>query len=140
MKRKIEIQAKASAQAKSSGYDTDQLFALAIKACDDKDCVFLADVIASLPCCKNAFYKHITIDSDRMTQIKDLLNRNKTTRKKELRKNWSAPDASASLQISLYKLLADPDELARLTGYEPEKDQPIANVRMKPNKLADSDE
>lgn len=122
-------------------YSSEELYQLAITACQDENCTFIDDIISVLPCTKSTFYKYITIDSHQLNDIKEMLIANRIAIKKKLRKQWAYGDASATLQVALYKLLADSDELARLVNTEPPKPQATpAIVELVPDKLADSDD
>lgn len=124
----------------NKGYDPKQLYALALDATKDPDTVFIADVVAVLPCGADTFYRHFPKDSDECLAIKRALYINRTNKKKGLRKNWHSPDASANLQIALYKLLANTNELRRLNGGEPDsKSTAPATIDLRPHKLADDE-
>ena len=125
----------------NTGYKKDQLLERAIKATADKDCVFVADVIAALGISAQTMYRHFPKNSDELEHIKEKLNDNRASKKKSLRKQWASADASASLQISLYKLLADKDELARLNGAGYIEDEAHKDtIDMRPKRLADTHE
>lgn len=122
-------------------YDADMLFKLALEACKDPDCVFVDDIIVMMPCSKPTFYEYLPPNSDYLNQLKDLLNLNKIAIKKKLRKQWAYGDASATLQVALYKLLADSDELARLVNAElPKNGNAKGIVDLMPDRLAESDD
>jgi hypothetical protein len=96
-------------------YDTKTLFekAKAIIA-KDKSVVFVEDVVCELGISAPTFYLHFKVDSNDFNTIKDLLQNNKTKTKRKLRTQWQDVESSATVQIALYKLIANPDELERL--------------------------
>lgn len=85
-----------------------------------------------------AFNHGISKDED----VIEALRKNRTRKKALLRKKWE-DSSNAILQLALYKLLADDDELDRLNGNsrgdEPEMDLPPLNVTIlgKDDKLSD---
>lgn len=124
-------------------YNSEELYQLAITACQDVNCTFIDDIISVLPCTKSTFYKYIPLGSHQLNHIKELLIANRVAIKKKLRKQWGFIDASAALQVALYKLIANDDELARLVNTEPPKEHSapaIVEIYMRPARLAESDE
>jgi hypothetical protein len=95
-------------------YDKDKLFEQAKKAIESNELVFIEEIIHSLPCSKQTFYDYFPIDSDELDTLKELLDKNKIDLKKELRGKWQKSDAPA-LQLSLYKLVANSDEIRALS-------------------------
>lgn len=71
----------------------------------------IKDVVAYLPCSLQTFYNQ---KLDELESIKDAINTNKVRTKQEMRQKWFKSD-NATLQIGLYKLLADDDERQALT-------------------------
>ena len=94
-------------------YKTQKLLEQAKKAIADHDLVFIEDVVAYLPCSKPAFYDHFKLESDELNEIKDLLTVNRVHTKLGLRKKWKDSD-NATLQLALYKLLSEEEELKKL--------------------------
>lgn len=85
---------------------------------------FYDDLACLLGICRSSFYNH---QLDKHEDIKEGILKNKIMEKMRLRKKWSDSD-NATLQISNYKLLANKDELDRLSRQNVEigKKQPSA--------------
>lgn len=98
-------------------YDIDELFKQACELTDKHKLLFVDDIIALLPCAKSTFYTKFPEGSDYLNKIKEIIDRNRVTLKVGLRKKWHDSD-NATLQLALYKLLANPQELAALTNYQ----------------------
>lgn len=92
--------------AKKKEDKTESYLEIALRIADDPDCHFIADIIAEMPISMRTFYDHKLQESQ---ELKEKLNKNKIAVKKALRKNWQNLD-NATLQIALYKLLADETE------------------------------
>lgn len=115
-------------------YDTEGLFEKAKQIIEKDDTiVFVDDVVCELGISYSTFYLHFPKDSDNSKEIKELLRVNKSKTKRQLRKQWKDVESSASLQISLYKLIATPEELERLNPpkqkeeEQTEKPKPLVN-------------
>jgi len=83
----------------------------AIEAIQKHNLFFIQDVAAFLPCDRSTFYNH---DLDKLDTIKDALEKNRIKTKNGLRAKWYHGNAPAT-QIALYKLLADEDEIRKLS-------------------------
>jgi len=96
----------------------DDLYNKAMQVLEnDKEIVFIEDLVSFLPCVKSSFYKHFPIDSNEMNNFKEIIENNKINQKRQLRKKWFNND-NATLQLALYKLIATNDERERLqTNY-----------------------
>lgn len=80
----------------------------------DRDIVYMEDLYAAMPVSKTQLTSpEFGYEIHKLDTIKEALTTNRVTRKKEMRKTWKTSSA-APLQISLYKLLANEDELRRL--------------------------
>jgi len=97
-------------------YDTEDLKKRSLEAIKKYNLIFVADVLIYLPCSKQTFYTH---KLDQVDEIKDALEANKLRTKQALRKQWYE-SGNPSLQMALYRLMATPEEHARLA--------PSANV------------
>jgi len=95
-------------------YDKNKLFEQAKKAVLDYDLVFIEEIINYIPCSKPTFYEHFPIDSNELNELKELIEKNKLKIKYRLRSKWENMEAPA-LQLSLYKLLANSDEIRALS-------------------------
>jgi hypothetical protein len=76
--------------------------------------IFVADLIALLPCSESTFYNFFPNDSKELNELRDLINNNRVTLKVSMRNKWYKSEAPV-LQLSLYKLIATPDELKALS-------------------------
>ena len=111
-------------------YDKVEVFERAKKIIlNDKSIVFIDDLVCELGISLTTFYAYYPSQSAEMKDIKDLLFQNKAKVKKKLRTQWEDVDSSASLQISLYKLLANDKELERLN---PPKQKEEETKKVKP--------
>jgi hypothetical protein len=92
-------------------YNTQKLEKMALDAIEEHGLIFIEEVISYLPCASSTFYDH---ELEKSEAIKDAINFNKVSKKAKLRKNWEKSE-NATLNISLYKLLANEEELQRLS-------------------------
>jgi hypothetical protein len=92
-------------------YKTKDLEKQAIKAARENNLHFIEDVVALMPCTKPTFYEHKINESN---ELKSILTNNKIAEKQKLRKKWSESD-NATLQMALYKLLANDEERKKLS-------------------------
>ena len=95
-------------------YDNAILEAKAVDAVRKYNLISIEEVVLHLPCCRKTFYRK---ELHKCPLLKRALENNKIRLKSELRKKW-AESKSATLNIALYKLLANKDELARLNNNE----------------------
>jgi hypothetical protein len=72
---------------------------------------FIDDIIAFLPIAKSTFYEWKMEQSD---DLKALLEKNRTELKVSLRSKWYTSNSPA-LQMALMKLIANPEELRKLS-------------------------
>lgn len=91
-------------------YKTAELIEQSLEAIKEHKLFFLADIIAYLPCNKATFYNH---KLDQLDSIRELLIKNRTETKVLLRDKWLKGN-NATLQMGLYKLICEEDELKRL--------------------------
>ena len=84
----------------------------AIEAIKQHNLVFIEDVICYIPCGKTTFYSKRLNESD---TIKEAIYENRQSKKIALRTKWEDSE-NATLQMGLYKLLANEDELERLNN------------------------
>lgn len=95
-------------------YDRKKIFEQAKEQIVSKRLIFVEEVVAFLPCGKSYFYDTFKIDSHEMDELKGLIETNKISLKTSMRKKWYDSD-NATLQISLMKLIASPEELKKLS-------------------------
>ena len=98
-------------------YEIDELFKQSCELTEKHKLLFVEDIIALLPCAKSTFYTKFPEGSDYLNAIKEIIDRNRVTIKVGMRKKWHDSD-NATLQLALYKLIANPYELAVLTNYK----------------------
>jgi hypothetical protein len=113
-------------------YDIDELFKQACELTDKHKLLFVDDIIALLPCAKSTFYTKFPEGSDYLNKIKEIIDRNRVTLKVGLRKKWHDSD-NATLQLALYKLLANPQELAALTNYRQDESENVPQAPISVN-------
>lgn len=94
-------------------YNKELLFEQAKKLIVEHKLFFVDDIIAFMPCATSTFYEFFPAPSEKMEQLKRLLETNRTTLKVKLRKKWEDSESPA-LQMGLMKLLSNDDELKKL--------------------------
>lgn len=120
-------------------YKTHELEQAALQAIKTRKLLFIEDVIACLPCSKPTFYQHKLNELD---SIKDAISFNRIETKLKIRKKLFESDNPIAL-IASYKLVANDDELDRLTTNRqaqrlPEGNKPmIVTFELNPNKEND---
>jgi hypothetical protein len=95
-------------------YKKEDLFNTAIQAIKKHKLFFIEDIIAFMPCHKSTFYEHFPNESDMYKRMFEELERNRVELKVSMRSKWYKSNAPA-LQMALMKLIANPDELKRLS-------------------------
>lgn len=112
-------------------YDRNKIFEQAKDVIKKNKLFFVEDVVSYLPCSKQTFYEFFPVQSDEMDSIKELLEQNRTEIKVSMRSKWYKSDAPA-LQMALYKLIADENELIRLSVFKNETsgDNKTLNVKI----------
>lgn len=105
-------------------YDKDEVYKRAIEAIKvDDDITFIQDVYVEIGISHQTFYRFFPKESDEYETIKRLLERNQTRIKRNYRRNWKDPNASAVLQLANYKLIATQEELERLNPPKEKADE-----------------
>lgn len=95
-------------------YDKNKVFEQAKEVIVKNKLFFVDDIVAFLPCSKQTFYDFFPVNSDKLDELKELLNQNRTELKVSMRSKWYKSNAPA-LQMALMKLIASPDELKKLS-------------------------
>ena len=116
-------------------YSTEKLFEQAKKIAKDPDIYFINDIIGFLPCSKQTFYDHFPEDSDQLDSLKEIITENKITKKKEIRKKLGKSERAAEL-LSLYRLIAEPDERQKLNQQYVEHSGQIDTKVIRPKREA----
>jgi hypothetical protein len=95
-------------------YDKKKIFEQAKEVIVKHKLFFVDDIVAFLPISKQTFYDFFPVESDKLDELKELLNQNRTTLKVSMRSKWYTSNAPA-LQMALMKLIATPEELRKLS-------------------------
>jgi hypothetical protein len=96
--------------ATKKGYKKEDLIEKAKTAIEENDLYFFSQVISYLPCSSATFYNH---ELEKVEELKQKLDDNKIATKRKLQKKW-LDSPNATLQLALYKLLADEEEHKKL--------------------------
>lgn len=87
-----------------------RLFNKALKLIkEDDEILLMSDLYTALGISSSSFYEYFPANSEETETIKEALEVTRAKIKKGLRKKWYKSD-TAALQISLYKLIATPEE------------------------------
>jgi hypothetical protein len=92
-------------------YDKQKIFEQAKEMIVKHKLFFIDDICAFLPISRATFYDW---EFDKLDELKDLLNQNRTELKVSMRSKWYKSNAPA-LQMALMKLIATPEELRKLS-------------------------
>lgn len=95
-------------------YNKEVLYKKALKVINKQNVFFIEDIVAYLPCDKSTFYKHFPPESDKLNDIKEKLEENKTRKKVNIRGKLYNADGTSGL-LALYKLLGTNEERKRLS-------------------------
>ena len=95
--------------------DKKKIYKETFELIDKHKLIFIEDIVSFLPITKTTFYDYFKIESNEMDAIKGALNKNKIELKVSMRSKWYKSE-NPTLQMGLYKLLANEDELDRLNG------------------------
>ena len=99
-------------EIKKMAFKKEELINQSIKAIKSNEILFIEELVSYLPCSMKTFYNYKLQD---LQDIKEQLERNRILKKIELRNKWYYSE-NATLQIALYKLLANENEYKRLTN------------------------
>ena len=92
-------------------YNKQKIFEQAKEMIVKHKLFFIDDICAFLPISRATFYDW---EFDKLDELKDLLNQNRTELKVSMRSKWYKSNAPA-LQMALMKLIATPEELRKLS-------------------------
>lgn len=110
-------------------YDKLKIFEQAKEVIVKHKLFFVEDIVSFLPISKPTFYEYFPIESNEINVLKDLLETNRTELKVSMRSKWYRSNSPA-LQMALMKLIANPEELKKLSMNYTDittKDEPITN-------------
>ena len=120
-------------------YDRIKIFEQAKEVIVKHKLFFVDDIVSFLPISRATFYDW---EFDKLDELKDLLETNRTELKVSMRSKWYKSNAPA-LQMALMKLIATPEELKKLSmqfvdnttnGKDINNQLPIINVQVNSNK------
>ena len=100
-------------------YNKDEIIKQCYEIIEKESIVFISELVAYLPISNATFYNwHL----DKLDGIKDALESSKVKAKASIRKMWATSE-SPTHSITLYKLLAEEEELRRLSSsHTPKED------------------
>lgn len=92
-------------------YDRNKIYEQAKEVIVKNKLFFIDDICAFLPISRTTFYDW---GFDKSNELKELLEQNRVTLKVSMRSKWYTSNAPA-LQMALMKLIANPEELRKLS-------------------------
>ncbi|MBL0304331.1 MAG: hypothetical protein IPQ23_22015 [Cytophagaceae bacterium] len=95
-------------------YDRNKIYEQAKEVTVKNKLFFIEDIVAFLPISKKTFYEFFPLESDESNNLKELLETNRTELKVSMRSKWYKSNSPA-LQMALMKLIANPEELKKLS-------------------------
>jgi len=95
-------------------YDKEKIFEQSKEVIVKNKLFFVDDIVAYLPCSNSTFYEFFPANSEELDELKELLNLNRTELKVSMRSKWYKSNSPA-LQMALMKLIANPEELKKLS-------------------------
>ena len=105
-------------------YDRKKIFEQAKEAIVKHKLFFIDDIVAFLPIAKSTFYEWKLEQSE---ELKELLEQNRVELKVSMRSKWYKSNSPA-LQMALMKLIANKDELKRLSMQYQNVEQHQTNI------------
>ncbi len=93
-------------------FKKEELVSQSIEAIKNNEILFIEELVSYLPCSMKTFYNYKLQD---LQVVKEQLEKNRIMKKIELRNKWYNSE-NATLQITLYKLIANSEEYLRLTN------------------------
>jgi hypothetical protein len=96
-------------------YDKAEILEIAIKAINNEDLTTIAEVVTYLPCSQSILYETEEWELEVLDPIKKELEKKKTNLKAKMKREWRKADSNPTLQIASFKLMADDEEMARLS-------------------------
>ena len=117
-------------------YDEKELEQAAIDAIYEHNLIYIEEVCAFLPCSRATFY---VLKLGKLDTIKEAINKVKISKKTSLRDKWGTSD-NATLNVALYKLLGNDDELSRLNNGDSSKREEQKKIELAPKKEDKQDE
>ena len=100
-------------------YKKQEIIDQCLEVLDNEIILFIEELVSFLPITKKTFYLWKLHECD---DIKNALQQSKINAKAKLRRNWMASE-NATLNVALYKLIADDEEHRKLSAsYVPSAD------------------
>jgi hypothetical protein len=96
-------------------YDKSEIREAALKAINENELTTIPEVLSYLPCSESILYETDEWKSEVLEPIKKALDVKKVSLKAKMKKEWRKEGSNPTLQIAAYKLMADDDELARIS-------------------------
>lgn len=96
-------------------YDKAEILKQAKEAIEENELTTIAEVLTYIPCSESSLYETEEWKSEVLGPIKKALEVKKTSLKAKMKKEWRKADSNPTLQIAAFKLIADDDEMARLS-------------------------
>jgi hypothetical protein len=96
-------------------YDKSEIREAALKAISENELTTIPEVLSFLPCSESILYETDEWKSEVLEPIKKALDVKKVSLKAKMKKEWRKEGSNPTLQIAAYKLMADDDELARIS-------------------------
>jgi hypothetical protein len=105
-------------------YEEGELEGLALTAIEENNLTKVSYISAYIPCSQSTFYD---LGLEKSEDIKKALYENRIKKKTKLVDKWEASEVPV-LQIAAFKLIAEEDELHRLTSAKYEVDNRNVNL------------
>lgn len=85
-------------------YNKEKIYDQAIEAITKNNLFFIEDIVAFIPCSKPTFYEFFPIESNKLNDIKELLEQNKIKTKSAIRSKLFKSEKAGEL-LALYRLI-----------------------------------
>ena len=96
-------------------YDKAVLLEQAKQAINDHELTTIAEVLSYLPCVEATIYSTDEWKIEFLEPIKKELERVKSNLKAKMKREWRKSDSNPTIQIAAFKLMADDEEIGRLS-------------------------
>lgn len=100
---------------RTMAYDKSEIREQAKKAIEENDLTTIAEVLCYIPCDEATIYSSDEWKIEVLEPIKKDLEVKKTSLKAKMKKEWRKAEANPTLQIAAYKLMADDEEILKLS-------------------------
>lgn len=116
-------------------YKKKEIFDKAKDAIEKHKLFFIEDIVSFLPCDKTTFYRFFKPESNEYNELKERLEKNRVALKVSMRSKWYKSNSPA-LQMALMKLIANPEELKKLsTQFHEQKIENVMTPEDRENKI-----